>query len=251
MGYYGNGMIIAYIDILSIGVLTTTNQAGTLYINQQSAEKDTMNLVITILTSGDIDPDRADWRQAPLSETGKLSAVSCRRKLVNPRYDLILHAPLVCARETAIMIAGQESHATIVAMPELLYDDDDLCGKIFEKIRKDIGGGATLYDYHQYGRGVNIADLIESWSYRAYGAVIQKVDAAKADNVLVIGHGILVAALALRLAGDKPYYFTNEPLHACEGFRLVWVDKELAVGRGDPDESRMPEVTGIVSHHHN
>ncbi|MBI2097742.1 MAG: phosphoglycerate mutase family protein [Candidatus Vogelbacteria bacterium] len=185
-----------------------------------------MALVITCLRhahsekTGGFETHRS-WQ---LSEEGRQCAARRREKLGNPTFDLVLHSPLIRARQTAFIVAGLwDSAENVVAVPELFDaatpEEQAVLDKMFEEL-----GHAPLEKYHEHPN----ADTLIEFAGRAWEAVIwklrQKLPIGGGNKILLVGHGVLLPAIVrewLISPNEFNERMTNRILKECEGFATI------------------------------
>lgn len=168
----------------------------------------------TLIRHGKADATASpDHRVRPLSEEGKAQAAARREKLGNPQFDLVCHSILGRTRETAMIIAEPKSGTLVVAVSGLFYEERDLRGEAIDRLYSKLGA-ATPREYMSEAE-----DEITSLANETVNAIYDEIAQTGALNVLVVGHGILIQALARALTKlDEP--FMSCVCGECEGFRI-------------------------------
>jgi len=166
----------------------------------------------TLIRHGKADATASpDHRVRPLSEEGKAQATARREKLGNPQFDLVCHSILGRTRETAMIIAEPQNGTPVVTVPGLFYEERDLRGEAVDRLFGKLGHAAPR-EYMSEAE-----DEIISLANETIDAIYQEIAQTGAQNVLVVGHGILLQALARTLTKlDEP--FMSCICGECEGF---------------------------------
>lgn len=178
-----------------------------------------MPLQITLLRHAKPDKTLADYRLHPLSPEGRQQALDRRGRLGNPTFDLVLNSKLIRTQETARIVAGLNEATATTSLPELFYAEDDPRGPALDEAFKKLGHTALS----EYFKVVRME--MESLAEEARLAIIKEVNRSNAKNVLVVGHGMLLQAIGIALAGGDPLsFFTKRALGECQGFKLTFCD---------------------------
>lgn len=147
-----------------------------------------------------------------LTEAGVKQAMD-RRKTFSREFDLVLSSTAVRARDTAAIIANVE--ATKVLTLEELYlpkdpgdkkaIDDMFAKLLYAPLRayRDADVTGALFRYGENGAKI-IRDAIEN---------------AGADNVLIVGHAVLLNAIVAYVVGETDLVLDTS-LGEAEGFQI-------------------------------
>ena len=126
-----------------------------------------------------------------LSSEGRDLARTCRKKLGDPAFDLILAAPRLRHRETALLVAGADSMAPTIPLAEL-FTPDGPDGPMLESMFDRIGY-KSLKDYFDQGTTEEV-QCLRRYGLRAWSTVCEKAFERRAKDVLIVGSAIFIPA---------------------------------------------------------
>lgn len=171
----------------------------------------------TLIRHGKTDKAFSSYHRAhPLSSEGVCQALNCRIALGRPRFDLVLCSILRRSRETALIVANT-SRSSLTGIPGLFYEVEDPRGVALDQAFEELGY-VSLQDYLQLPE---VKGNIESLAKESLDHIVTKVEEVSAENILVVGHAVLLQALGREMTGkDRP--FTDRRIGECQGFQIRW-----------------------------
>ena len=160
--------------------------------------------------SAKVQPPASDLKRS-LNEEGQQQAERRGAKLGSIHFNLVLSSPAIRAVETAGIIGAGPA---VSALPQL-YIPDNEDGKFLDALFERLGY-ATLREYEENGAAAPLQRSALA-TIRAIQMCLMMV--ARRENILVVGHAILLNAIGVCLQGRTG----KEALHdflmkECEGF---------------------------------
>lgn len=136
-----------------------------------------------------------------LTEIGVQQARERRQALLNPKFDLVLSSIAPRARDTAAIIAGIDMSSVITL--EALYLPKDPCDKKAIDDMFDSFGYAPLRAY----RNADVTNALVRYGKNGAAAIFYAISAkiekdVSIDNILVVGHAVLLNAIVAHMVGD-------------------------------------------------
>ncbi len=154
---------------------------------------------------------------AILSERGVFQASQTITTL-EATFDLVVHAPIPGASQTAHIIAGVES-AMSQEVRELCYDPSNEDGAQIAAAKRLLGAPASLREYFQR----DLERPLRASAETAHGALANLVEARKARFTLAVADPLIAPLLAMNIAGNHHLLgrFITRTLGPCQGYMLT------------------------------
>lgn len=177
-----------------------------------------MSTIITLVRDSISVSGGQDAMRSVTVRGGEL-AYKLRIKLEEPRFDVVISSDRRRSVQTAKIVAGHDNtDENPIVIPELWMREGSDLEQPMMMAAQDLGDG-TLVEYFSVMR----CELI-TYGLNTSNKLVQVIEANEfPKEVLVVGHSVLLQALALSLCG-KETGIVGVALGPCQGFHLEMQD---------------------------